>query len=308
MKAIRDSYAEALVELGAQYDFYVMDADLAKATKTATFQQAYPDRFIDMGIAEANMYGYAAGISTCGVPVFASTFASFSAGRAYDQIRNSIAYPHNHVIIAATHGGILIGADGGSHQCVEDLALMRAIPQMTVLCPCDDAETRACVRAALLHRDGPVYLRLGRAEVPALFDQNLSFEIGQGNVLRDGEDVAIIATGEMVCRAAQAAELLQDQGIRAAVISMPSIKPIDRQLIVHYAEKTGHIVTAEDHNIFGGLGSAVCEVLAECRPTPVARIGVQDQFGCSGEPEELAKLYGLDCQAIVQGVLGLLQR
>lgn len=308
MKAIRDSYAEALVELGAQYDFYVMDADLAKATKTATFQQAYPDRFIDMGIAEANMYGYAAGISTCGVPVFASTFASFSAGRAYDQIRNSIAYPHNHVIIAATHGGILIGADGGSHQCVEDLALMRAIPQMTVLCPCDDAETRACVRAALLHRDGPVYLRLGRAEVPALFDQDLSFEIGKGNVLRDGEDVAIIATGEMVCRAAQAAELLQDQGIRAAVISMPSIKPIDRQLIVHYAEKTGHIVTAEDHNIFGGLGSAVCEVLAECRPTPVARIGVQDRFGCSGEPEELAKLYGLDCQAIVQGVLGLLQR
>lgn len=307
MKAIRDSYAEALVELAPQYDFYVMDADLAKATKTATFQQAYPERFIDMGIAEANMYGYAAGISTCGTPVFASTFASFSAGRAYDQIRNSIAYPHNHVIVAATHGGILIGADGGSHQCVEDLALMRAIPQMTVLCPCDDAETRACVRAALLHRDGPVYLRLGRAEVPALFDQDLSFEIGKGHVLMDGEDVAIVATGEMVYRAAQAAELLQEAGISAAVISMPSIKPIDRQLIIHYAEKTGHIVTAEDHNIFGGLGSAVCEVLAESRPTPVERIGVQDRFGCSGEPEQLAELYGLNPQAIVKAALRLIQ-
>ncbi|MGE4276473.1 MAG: transketolase family protein [Lawsonibacter sp.] len=308
MKAIRDSYAQALVELAPQYDFYVMDADLAKATKTITFQNACPDRFVDMGIAEANMYGYAAGISVCGTPVFASTFSSFAAGRAYDQIRNSIAYPHNHVIIAATHGGVLIGADGGSHQCVEDIALMRAIPQMTVLCPCDDAETRACVKAALLHREGPVYLRLGRSEVPELFGGELSFEIGKGDVLRDGRDVTIIAVGEMVHRAAQAAELLSQQGVDAAVVSMASIKPIDRALIAAYARKTGHIVTAEDHNVQGGLGGAVSEVLAQCCPVPMEMVGVQDCFGCSGDPEELAKRYGLDPQAIVDSVRRVLQR
>ena len=308
MKAIRDSYAQALVELAPQYDFYVMDADLAKATKTITFKNACPDRFIDIGIAEANMYGYAAGIAACGTPVFASTFSSFAAGRAYDQIRNSIAYPHNHVIIAATHGGVLIGADGGSHQCVEDIALMRAIPQMTVLCPCDDWETRACVKAALLHREGPVYLRLGRSEVPELFDAALSFSIGKGNVLRDGGDVAIIAVGEMVYRAAQAAEALAALGVDAAVISMASIKPIDRELIESYARKTGHIVTVEDHNIQGGLGGAVSEVLTQCCPVPVEMIGVQDRFGCSGDPEELAVLYGLTPGDIVAGVQRVLQR
>lgn len=306
MKAIRDSYAETLVELAGEYDFYVMDADLAKATKTVTFKKAFPDRFIDMGIAEANMYGYAAGISTCGMPVFASTFSAFAAGRAYDQIRNSIAYPHNHVIIAATHGGILIGGDGGSHQCLEDIALMRAIPGMTVLCPCDDTETRACVKAALLH-DGPVYLRLGRSEVPALFE-DISFEIGKGNVLRDGRDVTIIAVGEMVYRAAEAAELLASEGIDAAVISMASIKPIDREMICAYAQKTGHILTAEDHNVLGGLGGAVSEVLAQCCPTPMAMVGSQDLFGRSGAPGELAKLYGIDPQAIADSAKRLLGR
>ena len=308
MKAIRDSYAEALVELAADHDFYVMDADLAKATKTAVFQKAYPHRFIDMGIAEANMYGYAAGISTCGVPVFASTFSAFAAGRAYDQIRNSIAYPHNHVIIAATHGGILIGADGGSHQCVEDIALMRAIPQMTVLCPCDDAETKACVKAALQHREGPVYLRIGRSEVPELFTDGVDFQIGKGDVLRDGADVTIIAVGEMVWRAAEAAERLAEQGVDAAVISMASIKPIDADLITAYAGKTGRIVTVEDHNVHGGLGSAVSEVTARRCPVPVEMVGVADRFGCSGSPEKLAELYGLTTGDIVAAVEKVMKR
>lgn len=306
MKAIRDSYADTLVELANEYDFYVMDADLAKATKTITFKKAFPDRFIEMGIAEANMYGYAAGIATCGMPVFASTFSAFAAGRAYDQIRNSIAYPHNHVIIAATHGGILVGGDGGSHQCLEDIALMRAIPEMTVLCPCDDAETRACVKAALLH-DGPVYLRLGRSEVPSLFG-HVAFEIGKGNVLRDGKDVAIIAVGEVVYRAAKAAEFLAGEGVEAAVISMASIKPIDQEMIRYYAQKTGHVLTVEDHNVQGGLGGAVSEVLARCCPTPMAMLGSQDRFGRSGDPEELAKLYGIDPQSIADSAMRLLDR
>lgn len=308
MKAIRDSYAEALVELAADHDFFVMDADLAKATKTVTFQQAYPERFIDMGIAEANMYGYAAGISTCGTPVFASTFSAFAAGRAYDQIRNSIAYPHNHVIIAATHGGVLIGADGGSHQCVEDIALMRAIPQMVVLCPCDDAETRACVKASLDYKDGPVYLRIGRSEVPELFTDGIDFRIGKGNVLRDGADVTIIAVGEMVYRAVEAAEELAKRGVDAAVISMASIKPIDEELIAAYAQKTGRIVTVEDHNVQGGLGSAVSEVTARLCPVPMEMVGVQDRFGCSGAPDVLAELYGLTADAIVAAAEKVMKR
>lgn len=303
MKAIRDAYAEALVELAAENDFYVMDADLANATKTVTFKKAYPDRFIEMGIAEANMFGHAAGIAACGTPVFASTFSSFAAGRAYDQIRNSIAYPNNHVIVGATHNGVLIGADGGSHQCVEDIALMRAIPGMTVLCPCDERETKAIVKAALLDVEGPVYLRLGRSEVPDLFGDGEKFAVGKGNVVRDGKDAVIFSVGETVFRAVQAAEQLSQKGVQAAVVSLASIKPIDGDLIVKYAEKTGHVFTLEDHNIYGGLGSAVCEVLCSRYPAKVTRLGIRDEFGMSGTTEELAKIFALDGASVAAAVL-----
>ena len=302
MKAIRDAYAEALVTLGAKHDFYVMDADLAGATKTVLFKKAYPDRFIEMGIAEANMYSHAAGIAACGMPVFASTFSSFAAGRAYDQIRNSIAYPHNHVIIAATHNGVLLGADGGSHQCLEDIALMRAVPGMTVICPCDRFETAAFVEAALLAVDGPVYLRLGRSEVPDLFSGEEKFEIGKGNVIVDGSDAVIFAVGEPVYRAVEAAEILAQEGISTAVVSLASIKPIDAGLIMEYAKKTGNIFTLEDHNIFGGLGSAVAEVLCRDYPAHVTMLGIHDEFGMSGSTEELAKLYGLDADSVADAV------
>lgn len=302
MKAIRDSYAEALVELAADHDFYVMDADLAMATKTVAFKKTYPERFIEMGIAEANMFSHAAGIAACGMPVFASTFSSFAAGRAYDQIRNSIAYPHNHVIIGATHNGVLIGADGGSHQCLEDIALMRAIPGMTVLCPCDNRETKALVKAALVNTDSPVYLRLGRSEVPDLFSEEEKFEIGKGNVIVDGSDAVIFAVGEPVYRAVEAAKNLAEEGISAAVISLASIKPIDAALIVEYARKTGHVFTLEDHNVFGGLGGAVCEVLCRDYPAKVTRLGIQDEFGMSGSTEELAKIYRLDADSIAEDV------
>ncbi len=302
MKAIRDAYAETLVELGAAHEFYVMDADLAGATKTVLFKNAYPDRFIEMGIAEANMYSHAAGIAACGMPVFASTFSSFAAGRAYDQIRNSIAYPHNHVIIAATHNGVLLGADGGSHQCLEDIALMRVVPGMTVICPCDRHETRAFVKAALLETTGPVYLRLGRSEVPDLFSGDEKFEIGKGNVIVDGSDAVIFAVGEPVYRAVEAAKTLSAEGISTAVISLASIKPIDAALIVEYAKKTGNVFTLEDHNTFGGLGSAVAEVLCRDYPAHITMLGIHDEFGMSGSTEELAKIYGLDADSIAESV------
>lgn len=309
MKAIRVSYGEALVELADTYDFYVMDADLAKATMTILFKDAHPDRFIDMGIAEGNMYGYAAGIASCGVPVFASTFAAFSAGKSFDQIRNGICYPRLNVKIAATHGGIQAGADGASHQSIEDIALMRAIPGMIVLCPCDDRETRAAVRAALEY-DGPVYLRFARNPVAEVYapDVPCPVEIGRGNVVRDGGDAAIVACGSMVSRAVAAAEELKKSGVDAAVISMVSIKPLDVELLLRYAEKTGHIVTAEDHNRCGGLGGAVSEALALRRPTPLEMVAVDDIFGGSGSEADLDRAFGLGPDDIRRAVERVLER
>ena len=259
--ATREAYGKALVELGEQNDkLLVLDADLAAATKTGIFKKAYPDKFIDVGIAEANLMGVAAGLATTGHLVFASSFAMFAAGRAFEQVRNSIGYPHLNVKIGATHAGISVGEDGASHQCCEDIALMRSIPGMVILNPADDVEARACVFAAAKH-DGPVYLRLGRLAVERLNDEAYDFQIGKGHILKEGEDVTLIATGLMVHEALEAAELLKADGISARVVNMASIKPIDKDLIVDSAKKTGAIVTAEEHNILGGLGSAVAEVL-----------------------------------------------
>lgn len=301
MLSTREAYGLALAELGEDHDFYVLDADLSKATQTIQFANKYPERFLDMGIAEANMVGFAAGMSTCGKPVVASTFAAFAAGRAYDQIRNSVAYPNCNVKIGATHGGVLIGADGGSHQCMEDIALMRAIPNMVVLSPCDPAETYACVKAALEY-EGPVYLRFGRLGSPEVFSERPEFKIGKGTVIRDGEDVTIVAVGDMVARSLEAAKLLEKEGICAAVIDMASIKPMDEELLIAYAKKTGKVVTAEDHNIMGGLGGAVSEVLSRKCPTPMEMVGIQDIFGQSGSPADLAEYYGLTPKAIVDAV------
>lgn len=300
MLSTREAYGLALANLGEEYDFYVLDADLSKATQTVQFAKKYPERFLNMGIAEGNMMDFAAGMSTCGVPVVASTFAAFAAGRAYDQIRNGIAYPNCNVKIGATHGGVLIGADGGSHQCIEDIALMRAIPNMTVLCPCDEEETKACVRAALEY-NGPVYLRFGRLASPDVYEKgSLQFSIGKGQVVRDGTDVTLIAVGDMVSRCLEAADALREEGIHAAVLDMASIKPIDTELITAYAKKTGCMESAEDHNVLGGLGSAVAEVVVKHAPIPMEFVGVQDVFGRSGSPAELAERYGLTAQVIVE--------
>ena len=301
MLSTREAYGLALAALGETYEFYVLDADLAKATQTVQFAKKYPERFLDMGIAEGNMMNFAAGMSSCGKPVFASTFAAFAAGRAYDQIRNGIVYPNCNVKIGATHGGVLIGADGGSHQCIEDIALMRAIPNMVVLCPCDTEDTNACVEAALNY-DGPVYLRFGRLASPTVYENKVDFTIGKGDVIRDGSDVTLIAVGDMVSRCLEAAEELAADGISAAVINMASIKPIDAELICQYAEKTGCIVTAEDHNIKGGLGGAVAEVVVAYKPVPMEFVGIQDVFGRSGAPAELAEVYGLTVDAVVTAV------
>ena len=307
MNSTREAYGQAIAELGDRYSFYVFDADLSKATQTVHFAKKFPERFTNMGIAEANMMGYAAGYAACGAAVFASTFAEFAAGRAYDQIRNSIAYPHLNVKIAATHGGVLIGADGGSHQCVEDIALMRAIPGMVVMCPADTTETKMCVEAALQY-SGPVYLRFGRLGTPEIFENGLecSFAIGKGTVVKDGSDVTLIAAGDLVSRASAAAEQLSREGISAAVLDMASIKPIDEELIIKYAKKTGRIVTAEDHNVMGGLGGAVSEVLVKNYPVRQEMIGLQDQFGRSGTPEDLAEYYGLTAERIVEAAKKLL--
>lgn len=297
-KATREAYGAALAELGAVNEkVIVLDADLAEATKTGMFKKAFPERFFDTGIAESNMIGVAGGLATTGYTVFASSFAMFAAGRAFEQVRNTIGYPALNVKIGATHAGISVGEDGASHQCCEDIALMRTIPNMTIINPADDVETRLAVLAAA-EMNGPVYMRFGRLAVPRIFDENYKFEIGKGVYLKEGKDVTIIATGLLVERAVQAAKLLADEGIDAAVINMATIKPIDREIIIDAAKKTGAIVTAEEHNIIGGLGSAVTEVVCETVPVPVFRVGVEDTFGKSGPALELLEIFGLNAQNI----------
>lgn len=299
-KATRDGYGEGLLKLGEKNDnVIVMDADLAGATKTGVFKKAYPDRFFDAGIAEGNMIGIAAGLSTTGFTVFASSFAMFAAGRAFEQIRNSIGYPHLNVKIAATHAGISVGEDGASHQCCEDIALMRTIPGMTIINPADWVEAEAAVLAAAEY-NGPVYLRFGRLAVPQIFDEeNYKFEIGKGVKLTDGNDVAILATGLMVNEALIAAEALRKEGINARVINIHTIKPLDEEIVLTAAKECGCVVTAEEHNIIGGLGGAVCELLSEKLPTPVVRVGVNDTYGRSGPAKELLHIYGLDSDHII---------
>ena len=301
--ATRDSYGSALVELAAEHDdFVVFDADLAAATKTGKFKDAYPDRFFDAGIAEGNMIGLAAGVATTGRVAFASTFAMFAAGRAYEQVRNSVGYPHLNVKIGATHAGISVGEDGATHQCCEDIALMRAIPGMTVISPADDVEARAAVRAAY-ELDGPVYLRFGRLAVPVFNDpETYEFKLGKGVLLREGGDVTIVATGLMVAAALEAAEALAASGVSAEVINVHTIKPLDADLIVESARRTGRVVTCEEHSVIGGLGSAVCDALAERYPVPVKKVGVNDVFGESGPAVDLLHKYGLDAEGIVSAV------
>ena len=297
--ATRESYGNALVELGKEHDnVVVLDADLAGATKTSTFKKEFPDRHFDCGIAEGNMMAVAAGLASMGMVPFASTFAMFAAGRAFEQVRNSIGYPHLNVKIGATHGGISVGEDGASHQCCEDFALMRSIPGMTVICPSDDVEARAAVKAAY-DFEGPVYLRFGRSGVPVFHDEDFKFEIGKGELLQDGNDVAIIATGLMVCEAMKAGEELREQGINARVINMATIKPLDEELILKAAKECGKVVTCEEHSIIGGLGEAVSALLSEKLPTPVRRIGVNDEFGHSGPAGDLLKDFGLSAENIV---------
>ena len=299
--ATRESYGEALVELGKEHDdIVVFDADLAGATKTSTFKKAFPERHINAGIAEGNMIAMAAGVSTMGLVPFASSFAMFAAGRAFEQIRNSIGYPHLNVKVCATHGGISVGEDGASHQCCEDYALMRSIPGMVVMSPADDVEARAMVKAAYEYV-GPVYIRLGRSAVPVFHEEEgYSFEIGKGEVLREGTDVAIIANGLLVAEAIEAGKVLAEAGISARVINMATIKPLDEELVLKAAQECGKVITCEEHNIIGGLGEAVCALLSEKCPTPVRRIGVNDEFGHSGPAGALLKQFGLSAEHIVE--------
>ncbi len=301
--ATRDSYGNALVELGKEKEnLVVLDADLAAATKTGVFKKAFPERHIDCGIAEANMTGIAAGMSTCGKVPFISTFAMFAAGRSFEQVRNSIGYPHLNVKIGATHAGISVGEDGASHQCNEDIALMRAIPGMVVINPSDDIEAKAAVKAAYEH-DGPVYLRFGRLAVPVINDrEDYKFELGKGVVLREGKDLTIVATGLCVAETLLAAEQLSADGVDAEVINIHTIKPLDEELVVASASKTGKVVTVEEHSIIGGLGAAVSETLSEKCPTKVVRIGVNDVFGESGPAKELLHKYGLDAEGIYKKI------
>ena len=297
--ATRDAYGKALVELGEKNkNVVVLDADLAAATKTGAFKKAFPERFFDTGIAESNMMSLAGGLATTGFTVFASTFAMFAAGRAFEQVRNTIGYPHLNVKIGATHAGISVGEDGASHQCCEDIALMRSIPGMVIINPADDIEARAAVFAAAEH-DGPVYMRFGRLAVPRVFDEDYKFEIGKAVTLKEGTDVTIIATGLMVNEAIEAAKTLEAEGVSVELINMHTIKPLDKDAVIKAAKKTGCIVTAEEHNIIGGLGSAVAEAVAEECPVPVIRVGVNDEFGKSGPAVELLHLYGLDAENIV---------
>lgn len=307
--ATRESYGKTLAELGAENpNIVVLDADLAGSTKTAVFGKAFPERHINCGIAEGNMMSVAAGLAASGKTVFASSFAMFASGRAYEQIRNSIGYPHLNVKIGASHAGISVGEDGATHQCNEDFALMRSIPGMVVICPSDDVEAKAAVRAAAEY-DGPVYLRLGRLAVPVFNDpETYQFEMGKGVVMKEGTDVTIVATGLEVNEALQAAKLLEADGIHAEVINIHTIKPIDKELLAASAKKTGKVVTVEEHSIIGGLGSAVCEALSETVPTPVLRIGIQDVYGESGPAKALIAKYGLDGAGICQKVKEFLKK
>lgn len=298
--ATREAYGKALAEFGETYDFVVLDADLAEATKTCIFKKAFPSRFFDCGIAEGNMMSVAAGIAATGKTVFASSFAMFAAGRAFEQVRNSIGYPHLNVKIGATHAGVSVGEDGATHQCCEDIALMRAIPGMVVLNPADAVEARAVVKAALDHK-GPVYMRFGRLAVETIFDKDsFRFEIGKGQVLADGTDVTIVSTGLATSIALAAAELLKNAGVSARLVNMASVKPIDRELLVDSAKKTGCVLTVEEHNVIGGLGSAVCETLCETVPVPVVRHGVYDVFGKSGKAADLLGDFGFTPEVIAE--------
>ena len=298
--ATRDAYGKALAKLGAEHEnLVVLDADLANATKTQTFQKAFPDRHFDCGIAEANMICVAAGMSTTGLVPFASSFAMFAAGRAFEQVRNSIGYPMLNVKIGATHGGISVGEDGASHQCCEDFALMRSIPGMTVICPADGVEAEAAVKAAY-EMEGPVYLRFGRLAIPVFHEEGFNFQIGKGEVLRDGTDVAIIANGLLTYEAIQAGEQLAEMGINAMVINMATVKPLDEELVLEAAKKCGKVITCEEHSVIGGLGEAVCSVLSEKCPTIVKRIGVNDEYGHSGPAKDLLKQFGLCADHIVE--------
>ena len=302
-KATRQSYGETLTELAPKYpDLVVLDADLAAATKTGIFKKAYPERFFDCGIAEANMMGIAAGLAACGKIPFASTFAMFAAGRAYEVVRNSIGYPGLNVKIGATHAGISVGEDGATHQCNEDIALMRTIPGMTIINPADDVEAKAAVEAAILNK-GPVYLRFGRLAAPVYNDPSTyKFELGKGITLREGNDITIIATGLMVYEAVQASDELRKEGINAGVINIHTIKPLDKELICKAAEDSGILMTVEEHSIIGGLGSAVAEAVTECYPVPVIKIGVNDEYGYSGPAAELLKKFGLCKENIIAQV------
>ena len=305
--ATRESYGNALAELGAQNpNIVVLDADLAGATKTGVFKKAFPERHIDCGIAEGNMMGVAAGLATCGKIPFASSFAMFAAGRAFEQVRNSIGYPHLNVKIGATHAGISVGEDGATHQCNEDIAIMRTIPGMTIICPADDVEARAAVKAAAEYV-GPVYMRFGRLAVPVINDEaNYKFEIGKGITLKEGKDVTIIATGLEVNESLEAAKLLEADGISAEVINIHTIKPLDKELVVASAKKTGKVVTVEEHFVIGGLGGAVAEALSEEAPTKMLRVGMMDKFGQSGPAKALIEYYGLDGKSIYEKVKAFL--
>ncbi len=297
--ATREAYGNALAEFGDKYDFVVLDADLAAATKTGVFKKKFPERFFDCGIAEGNMISVAAGLAAAGKVVFASSFAMFAAGRAFEQVRNSVGYPHLNVKIGATHAGITVGEDGATHQCLEDFALMRAIPGMVVINPADATEARAAVEAAINYV-GPVYMRFGRYAVPVIYDKDTyKFEIGKGVNMTEGKDVTIVATGMLVSMALDAAKILANEGISARVINIATIKPIDRDIILDAARSTGAIVTAEEHNIIGGLGSAVAEVVCEGCPVPVVRMGVEDKFGHSGKVPPLLEMYGLTVENLV---------
>lgn len=298
-KATRESYGEALKELAEKYEnLVVLDADLAAATKTGIFKKAYPDKFFDCGIAEANMMGVAAGLAAAGKIPFASSFAMFAAGRAYEIVRNSIGYPHLNVKIGATHAGISVGEDGATHQCNEDIALMRTIPGMTIISPADDIEAKQAVEAAILH-EGPVYLRFGRLAAPVFNDSSYKFELGKAVTLKEGKDVTIIATGLMVSEALEAAKALETENISAEVINIHTIKPLDSEAVCKSASKTGVVVTVEEHSIIGGLGSAVCDTLAENCPVPVVKVGVNDEYGYSGPAAELLKKFGLCSENII---------